>query len=97
MPPSLSLPPPPVLNVAYQGLCFLHEHKTAHCAYGDPNSVMVDMGRSSSAGFDRTRLSVRRYCRVNFSRMQELLREEDLRSASFCRDTLAEEVSTKPE
>ncbi|KAH9165575.1 hypothetical protein EDB89DRAFT_2233304 [Lactarius sanguifluus] len=41
-------------NVAYQGLCFLHEHKIAHCEYGDPNGVMMDIGRSSSAGFDRT-------------------------------------------
>ncbi|KAH9031127.1 hypothetical protein EDB85DRAFT_1383447 [Lactarius pseudohatsudake] len=41
-------------SVAYQGLCFLHEHKIAHCAYGDPNGVMMDIGRSSPAGFDRT-------------------------------------------
>jgi hypothetical protein len=62
---------------------------------------MMDIGRSSCAGFDRTRLPVR-YYRVNFSRAQELKREADPRSASFCRDvcdcgamfqTLVEEVS----
>ncbi|KAH9073599.1 hypothetical protein EDB83DRAFT_2516492 [Lactarius deliciosus] len=58
---------PPMPNVAYQGLCFLHEHKIAHCEYGDPNGVMMDIGRSSSAGFDRTSVPVR-YYRVNFSR-----------------------------
>ncbi|KAH9044111.1 hypothetical protein EDB83DRAFT_2523746 [Lactarius deliciosus] len=58
---------PPMPNVAYQGLCFLHEHKIAHCEYGDPNGVMMDIGRSSSAGFDRTWVPVR-YYRVNFSR-----------------------------
>ena len=85
-----------------QGLCFLHEHMIAHCAYCDPNGVMMDIGCSSSAGFDRTRLPVR-YYRVNFSCAQELPREADLRGASFCRDvcdceaifqTLIEEVST---
>ena len=62
---------------------------------------MMDIGRSSCAGFDRTRLPVR-YYRVNFSRAQELSREADSRRASFCRDvrdcgamfqTLVEEVS----
>ncbi|KAH9055273.1 hypothetical protein EDB87DRAFT_1642534 [Lactarius vividus] len=75
----------PPLQTALEGLCFLHEHKIAHCA---------------SAGFDRTRLPVR-YYRVDFSRAQELPREADPRSASFCRDvrdcgamfqTLVEEV-----
>ncbi|KAH9073587.1 hypothetical protein EDB83DRAFT_2505194 [Lactarius deliciosus] len=88
------------IRQALEGLCFLHEHKIAHCAYGDPNGVMMDIGRSSSAGFDRTRLPVR-YYRVNFSRAQELPREADPRSVSFCRDvrdcgamfqTLVEEV-----
>jgi hypothetical protein len=64
---------------------------------------MMDIGRSSSAGFDRTRLPVR-YYRVNFSHAQELTREADPRSASFCRDvcdcgamfqTLVEEVSNR--
>ncbi len=64
---------------------------------------MMDIGSSSAAGFDRTRLPVR-YYRVNFSRAQELPREADPRSASFCRDvcdcgamfqTLVEEVSTQ--
>ncbi|KAH9035776.1 hypothetical protein EDB85DRAFT_2288535 [Lactarius pseudohatsudake] len=63
-------------------LCFQHEHKIAHCAYGDD---VMDISRSCSAGFDRTRLPVR-YYRVNFSRAQELLREADPRSASLCRD-----------
>jgi hypothetical protein len=64
---------------------------------------MMDIGRSNSAGFDRIRLPVR-YYRVNFSRAQELTREADTRSASFCRDvrdcgamfqTLVEEVSNR--
>jgi hypothetical protein len=85
-----------------QGLCFLHEHKIAHCAYGEPSGVMMDIGRSSCAGFDRTRLPVR-YYRVNFSRAMQLPREADPRSASFCRDvrdcgdmlqSLVDEVST---
>ncbi len=63
---------------------------------------MMDIGRSSSAGFDRTRFPVR-YYRVNFSQAQELPREADPRSTSFCRDVrdcgamfemLVEEVST---
>ncbi|KAH9031130.1 hypothetical protein EDB85DRAFT_2089908 [Lactarius pseudohatsudake] len=73
------------IRQALEGLCFLHEHRIAHCAYGDPNGVMMDIGRSSSAGFDRMRLPVR-YYRVNFSRAQELPREADPRSPSFCRD-----------
>ncbi len=65
---------------------------------------MMDIGRSNSVGFDRTRLPVR-YYRINFLRAQELLREADPRSASFCRayaiggamfQTLVEEVSTRP-
>ena len=90
-----------MLNVN-QGLCFLHEHKIAHCAYGEPSGVMMDIGRSSCAGFDRTRLPVR-YYRVNLSRAVQLPREADPRGTSFCRDvsdcgamlqTLVEEVST---
>ncbi|KAH8992297.1 hypothetical protein EDB86DRAFT_3079274 [Lactarius hatsudake] len=60
----------------------------------------MDIGRSSSVGFDHTRLPVR-YYRVNLSRVQELPCEADPRSVSFCRDvrgcgatfqTLVEEV-----
>ncbi|KAH9031125.1 hypothetical protein EDB85DRAFT_2146293 [Lactarius pseudohatsudake] len=61
------------------------EHKIARCAYGDPNGVMMDIGRSSSAGPDRTRLPMC-YYRVNVSRVKELPREADPRSKSFCRD-----------
>ena len=68
-----------------QGLCLFHEHKIAHCAYGDPNDVMMYIGCSSSAGFDRIRLPVRYYL-VSFSCAQELPREADLRGVSFCRD-----------
>ena len=62
---------------------------------------MMDIGRSSCTGFDRTRLPVR-YYRVNLSRAVQLPRESDPRGASFCRDvcdcgamlqTLVEEVS----
>ncbi|KAH9020048.1 hypothetical protein EDB84DRAFT_1581189 [Lactarius hengduanensis] len=70
------------IRQALEGLCFQHEHKIAHCAYGDD---VMDISRSCSAGFDRTRLPVR-YYRVNFSRAQELPREADPRSASLCRD-----------
>jgi len=90
------------IRQSLEGLCFLHEHKIAHCAYGEPTGVMMDIGRSTSAGFDRTRLPVR-YYRVDFSRAMELTgtREADPRSASYCRDvrdcgamlqTLVEEV-----
>ena len=63
---------------------------------------MMDIGRSSATGFDRTKLPVR-YYRVDFSSARELPREADPRSAGFCRDvrecgamleTLVEEVST---
>lgn len=72
-----------------------------HRAYGDPNCVMMDIGRPNTAGFDRTRLPVR-YYRVNFAQAQQLSRDVDPRSASFCRDvcdcgsmfqTLVEEVN----
>ncbi|KAH8979078.1 hypothetical protein EDB92DRAFT_1955541 [Lactarius akahatsu] len=69
-------------NVAHQGLCVLHEHKSAHCEYGDTNDVMMEIGRSSSAGFDRMRLPVRYHC-VNFLRAQDLPRDADPRNASF--------------
>lgn len=86
-----------------QGLCFLHEHNIVHRAYGDPNGVMMDVGRRTTTGFDRTRFPVR-YYRVNFSRAQQLSSREDAdpRGASFCRDVadcgemfrlLVEEVS----
>jgi hypothetical protein len=91
-----------------QGLCFLHEHDIAHRAYGDPNGVMMDVGRRTTAGFDRTRFPVR-YYRVNFARAQRLSRssrdDADPRRASFCRDVadcgamfqlLVEEVSSRP-
>ena len=72
--------------------------------YGDPNGVMMDIGRPTTAGFDRTRLPVR-YYRVNFSEAQQLPSDADPRSASFCRDVsdcgsmfemLVEEVSVLP-
>jgi hypothetical protein len=74
-----------------------------HHAYGDPNGVMMDVGRPTTAGFDRMRFPVR-YYRVNFSQAQQLLCDDaDPRSASFCRDVsdcgtmfqiLVEEVSS---
>ncbi|KAI0265556.1 hypothetical protein BC834DRAFT_824835 [Gloeopeniophorella convolvens] len=73
------------IRQALEGLCFLHEHKIAHFAYGDPNGVMMDIGRPSPAGFDRTRLPVR-YYRVNFAHAQQLPRDTDPRHASFRRD-----------
>lgn len=73
------------IRQALEGLCFLHEHKIAHCAYGDPSGIMMDIGRSSCTGFDRTRLPVR-YYRVNFSRAVEMPCGADPRDASFCRD-----------
>ena len=68
-----------------QGLCFLHEHNIVHHAYGDPRGVMMDIGRPTTADFDRTRFPVR-YYRVDFARAQQLLRDADPRSASFCSD-----------
>jgi len=56
-----------------------------HRAYGDPNGVMMDVGRATTVGFDRTRFPVR-YYRVNFARAQRLSCDADPRSASFCRD-----------
>ena len=74
-----------------------------HRGYGDPNGVMMDIGRPTTAGFDRTRFPVR-YYRVDFSQAQQLPRDDaDPRSASFCRDVsdcgsmfqmLVEEVSS---
>jgi hypothetical protein len=73
-----------------------------HRAYGDPNGVMMDVGRPTTAGFDRMRFPVR-YYRVNFSQAQQLSCDADPRSASFCRDVsdcgtmfqmLVEEVSS---
>jgi hypothetical protein len=85
------------------GPCFLHEHNIVHRGYGDPNGVMMDIGRPTTAGFDRTRFPVR-YYRVDFSQAQQLPRDDaDPRSASFCRDVsdcgsmfqmLVEEVSS---
>jgi len=47
---------------------------------------MMDIGRTTTAGFDRTRFPVR-YYRVDFSQAQQVSRDSaDPRSASFCRD-----------
>ena len=47
---------------------------------------MMDIGRSNTAGFDRTRYPVR-YYRVDYSQAQQVSCDgADLRSASFCRD-----------
>ena len=92
------------MDLRDQGLRFLREHKITHstCGYGDPNGVVMNIGRSSCAGFDRTRIPVRYYY-VNFLRTQERPRSRDTRSASFCRDvhdyggmfqTLVDDVST---
>ena len=80
-------PPTPNAECAKnaQGLSFLHKHKIAHCVYGNSNGMLMDIGCSSSAGFDRTLLPVR-YYRINFSCAQELLREVDLHGVSFCCD-----------
>lgn len=73
------------IRQALEGLCFLHEHNIVHHAYGDPKGVMMDIGRPSTADFDRTRFPVR-YYRINFARAQQLSRDVDPRSASFCSD-----------
>jgi len=74
------------IRQALEGLCFLHEHNVVHRAYGDPTGVMMDIGRTTTAGFDRTRFPVR-YYRVDFSQAQQVSRDgADPRSASFCRD-----------
>ncbi|KAI9438391.1 hypothetical protein BJY52DRAFT_1324308 [Lactarius psammicola] len=72
---------------AIESPCFLHECKFAQCVYGDPNGVMMIIGCSSSACFDPTQLPMhyKYYC-VNFLRAQELPREVDPLSASFCRN-----------
>jgi hypothetical protein len=75
----------PAVLLYMQGLCFLHEQKIVHLAYGEPNSVMMDIGRPNTASFDRTQLPVR-YYRVNFTRAQQLSQEADPRGASFRRD-----------
>ena len=64
---------------------------------------MMDIGRPTTAGFDRTRFPVR-YYRVDFSQAQQLPRDDaDPRGPSFCRDVsdcgsmfqmLVEEVSS---
>jgi hypothetical protein len=80
-----------------------------HRAYGDPAGVMMDIGRPTTTGFDRTRFPVR-YYRVDFSHARQVSREEDdaladPRGASFRRDvadcgamfrTLVEEVRLSP-
>jgi len=73
------------IRQALEGLCFLHEHKIVHHAYGDRRSVMMDIGRPTTADFDRTRFPVR-YYRINFGRAQQLSRDADPRSAGFCGD-----------
>jgi len=66
-------------------LCFLHEHNIVHHVYGDPKDVMMDIGRPTTANFDRTRFPVR-YYRVNFAKAQQLSRGADLRGANFRSD-----------
>jgi len=66
-------------------LCFLHEHNIAHHAYGDPKGVMMDIGRPTTADFDRTRFPVR-YYRINFAKAQQLSRDADPRGANFRSD-----------
>lgn len=46
---------------------------------------MMDIGRPTTANFDRTRLPVR-YYRINFAKAQQLPRDADPRGASFCSD-----------
>ena len=46
---------------------------------------MMDIGRPTTANFDRTRFPVR-YYRINFAKAQQLSRDEDARSANFCSD-----------
>jgi hypothetical protein len=46
---------------------------------------MMDIGRPTTANFDRTRLPVR-YYRIHFAQAQQLPRDADLRGASFCND-----------
>jgi len=62
-----------------EGLCFLHEHNIVHRAYGDPKGVMMDIGRPTTADFDRTRFPVR-YYRINFAKAQQLSRGADFYS-----------------
>lgn len=94
-------PAPLAVLTSIQGLCFLHEHNIVHHAYGDPKGVMMDIGRPTTADFDRTLFPVR-YYRINFAQAQQLPRDTDPRSASFCSDVsdcglmfqaLVEEVS----
>jgi hypothetical protein len=66
-------------------LCFLHEHNIVHHAYGNPKGVMMDIGRPSTADFDRTRFPVR-YYRINFAKAQQLSRDADTRGANFRSD-----------
>lgn len=68
-----------------EGLCFLHEHNIVHHAYGDPKSVMMDIGRPTAADFDRTRFPVR-YYRINFAKAQQLSRDADPSGANFYSD-----------
>jgi hypothetical protein len=46
---------------------------------------MMDIGRPTTADFDRTRFPVR-YYRIDFARAQQLSRDADPRSANFCGD-----------
>jgi hypothetical protein len=56
-----------------------------HHAYGDPKGVMMDIGRPTTANFDRTRFPVR-YYRINFAKAKQLSRDMDPHGVSFCRD-----------
>lgn len=46
---------------------------------------MMDIGRPSTADFDRTRFPVR-YYRINFAKAQQLSRDADTRGANFRSD-----------
>lgn len=46
---------------------------------------MMDIGRPTTADFDRTRLPVR-YYRINFAQAQQLSHDADPRGARFCSD-----------
>ncbi|KAI0060350.1 hypothetical protein BV25DRAFT_1908398 [Artomyces pyxidatus] len=73
------------IRQALEGLSFLHEHKIAHMAYGNPHGVMMDIGRPTTEGFDRTSFPVR-YYRINFSQATKLDPDASLRSYPFRKD-----------
>ena len=63
-----------MLNAPNQGLCFLHEHQIARCAYGNSNSV-VDGHRPPVPHRLRLHTAACALLPVNFSRAQEPPRE----------------------